>query len=330
MQSPGGAHRAGRLVRAAVLAVILAVCLAVILVVRMPEVAAWRWYAMSGEPAMTAGDLSLAKPLRWFDDYYAVADLGEGTYAIAEPRYAQCNFSYLVVGSERALLFDTGPGLRDVRRVVEKLTALPVVVVPSHLHFDHIGNLPRFEDVALPDLPALREQSRDGNVELGFYQFLGFVEGFKRPVFTVSRWIVAGSTIGLGGRELTLLSVPGHAPESVALLDRRTNRLFAGDFMYPSAIFAFLPGANLHDYLVSAQQVAGVLDNASAIFGGHGCEKLPTVDLPVLRRSDLMALASALAVADTDRWRAGNGWYPREIAVNARMKLLAKYPWMWP
>jgi hydroxyacylglutathione hydrolase len=307
-----------------------ALVLAALLVIRMPEVAAWRWYVTAGKPAMTVGNLSLAEPLRWLDDYYVVADLGEGTFAIGEPRYGQCNFSYLVVGSQRALLFDTGPGLHDIRKAVTTLTALPIVALPSHLHFDHVGNLPRFEYVALPDLPPLREQSHDGTFTLGFYQFLGFVEGFKRPVFQVSRWIGPGSEIDLGGRELTLLSVPGHTPDSVVLLDRQTNRLFAGDFIYPSEIYAFLPGANLRDYATSAQGVARVLNDASSIYGGHGCDHLPTVDVPILHRTDVVALQKALESADTAGWHAGTGWYPREIAVNDRMKLLAKYPWMRP
>jgi hypothetical protein len=114
------------------------VALAAIVIWRMPEVAAWRWYLSSGNPAMVAGDISLAKPLRWFDDYYVLAELGDGAYAIGEPRYGQCNFSYLIVGSERALLFDTGPGIRDITKVVKALTSLPTVALPSHLHFDQL------------------------------------------------------------------------------------------------------------------------------------------------------------------------------------------------
>jgi Metallo-beta-lactamase superfamily len=148
------------------------VALAAFLIWRMPEVVAWFWYLRSGSPAMGAGDVSLAKPLRWFDDYYVVANLGGDAYAIGEPRYGQCNFSYLIVGSERALLFDTGPGIRDITKVVKALTSLPTVALPSHLHFDHIGNLARFEDVALPDSPALRAQTRDSEFSLGFYQYL--------------------------------------------------------------------------------------------------------------------------------------------------------------
>lgn len=297
---------------------------------RMPEVAAWSWYVRAGRPAMLEDEVSLAAPLRWFDNYYAVAEIGDGAYAIGEPRYGQCNFSYLIVGSERALLFDTGPGIRDITKVVKALTSLPTVALPSHLHFDHIGNLPRFEEVALPDLPALRAQTRDGRFSLGLYQFLGFVEGFKRPTFRVTRWIPSGSNIDLGGHTLELISVPGHTPDSVVLLDRQSNRLFAGDFIYPSNIYAFLPGANLSDYAASAARVAALLNDASTVYGGHGCDRVPTVDLPVLHRTDVAALEKALALAAAGDWRDGTGWYPRDIPVNERMRLLAKYPWMRP
>jgi hydroxyacylglutathione hydrolase len=312
------------------LVVSAAVALAAITIWRMPEVAAWWWFVRSGHPAMVEGEVSLAEPLRWFDDYYAVAEIGDGAYAIGEPRYGQCNFSYLIVGSQRALLFDTGPGIRDVTQVVKTLTSLPIVALPSHLHFDHVGNLGRFDEVALPDLPALRAQMRDGRFSLGFYQFLGFVEGFKRPTFPVTRWIPTGSDIDLGGRSLELISVPGHTPDSVVLLDRRSNRLFAGDFIYPSEIYAFLPGANLGDYAGSAQRVAAMLNDASIVYGGHGCDRPPTVDLPVLHRADVAALEKALVLAAAGKWHDGTGWYPRDIAVNERMKLLAKYPWMRP
>ncbi len=304
--------------------------LAIVLVWRLPEVTAWLWYIRAGSPAMVSETLTLAKPLRWFDDYYAVAELGDGAYAIGEPRYGQCNFAYLIVGSRQALLFDTGPGVRDITPLVKTLTSLPILALPSHLHFDHVGNLRRFEDVALPDLSALRAQTRDGKFHLGFYQFLGFVEGFKRPVFPVTRWIAPGAEIDLGGRSLQLISVPGHTPDSIVLFDRDSNRLFAGDFIYPTDIYAYLPGANLADYAASARRIAGILNDASTVYAGHGCDRLPLIDLPIMHRTDVVALKNALTLAAAGNLRDGTGWYPRNIPVNARMTLLAKYPWMRP
>ena len=222
---------------------------------RMPELYAWWWYLRSGHPEMTSGALKLHAPLRWFDDYYVVADLGAGAYAIGEPRYGQCNFNYLILGTQRALLFDTGPGLRDIRVVVRALTDLPVLALPSHLHFDHVGDLSLFSAVALPDLPPLRRQVRAGKFALGFYQYLGFVEGWRRPQFAVTEWLRPDSAIDLGGRQLQLVSLPGHSADSVVLLDRAADRVFAGDFIYPSSIYAFTPGAALASYARSAHRL---------------------------------------------------------------------------
>jgi len=301
-----------------------------VLLWRLPEAAAWWWRAHAGSPQMTTGALSLVPPLRWFDSYYVVADLGEGAYAIGEPRYGQCNFSYLIVGSRRALLFDTGPGIRDITPVVQALTTQPVEALPSHLHFDHVGNLARFQEVGLPDLPGLRRQLHNGRFALGFYQYLGFVEGFRRPTFKVSDWIRPGTPIDLGDRSLTLLSVPGHTPDSVVLYDAKADRLYAGDFIYPSSIYAYLPGADLHTYAASARRLEQLLDERSVIYGAHGCDPLPRVQLPVLARADLVSLQQALQAAATTAGPSGSGWYPRELPVNKRMTLLAKYPWMSP
>ena len=100
--------------------------------------------------------------VRWFDDYFTIEALDERSFAIGEPRYAQANYSYLLLGRERAVLFDAGPGVRDIRPVAESLTALPITFVPSHFHYDHVGNRIPFDDVAVVDLPYLRERAPDG------------------------------------------------------------------------------------------------------------------------------------------------------------------------
>jgi glyoxylase-like metal-dependent hydrolase (beta-lactamase superfamily II) len=55
-----------------------------------------------------------------------------------------------------AILFDAGPGLRDIRAVAESLTTLPITFLPSHLHYDHVGNTVSIEHVALIDVAATR------------------------------------------------------------------------------------------------------------------------------------------------------------------------------
>src|SRR3954451_12381975 len=106
----------------------------------------------------------LAPDVRWFDEWYAVEEIAPGIHAIGEPRYHQLNWNYLIAGKERALLFDTGPGLHDIAPVAASLTELPVTAMPSHLHYDHTGNLHRFSNLAMADLPVLRACELDGLV----------------------------------------------------------------------------------------------------------------------------------------------------------------------
>ncbi len=306
----------------------LSALMALLVVWRAPEAQSWWWRIRDGHPIMSSTQPTLAAPLRWFDDYYVVGEMGEGAFAIGEPLYGQCNFSYLIVGAQRALLFDTGPGVRDISPVVRALTSLPVEVLPSHLHFDHTGNLYRLDDVALPDLPALHAQVHDGVFSLGLYQSLGFMEGFERKPFRVAHWLEIGSEIDLGERRLQLLNVPGHTPESVVLVDRGSNRVYAGDFIYPSDIYAFLPGASLADYAASARRLDAMVDDQTKFHGAHGCDRPPLVDVPTLTRADVRALGDALALAANSAGPLGHGWFPRVVPVSQRVTLLATYPWM--
>jgi glyoxylase-like metal-dependent hydrolase (beta-lactamase superfamily II) len=271
-------------------------------------------------PGLLAPPATLRPGLAWQDDYYAIERLDESTWAIGEPRYAQQNLSYLIAGRERAVLFDAGPGLRELAPVVTGLTGLPVTFVPSHLHYDHVGGARGFERVALIDLPALREQAPDGVLRPRFAQHLGALEGIEARPIEVDEWWAPGSVVDLGGRALEVWHTPGHTPESASLLDRERGMLFAGDYLYPGELYAFLPGSSLADYLSTAERLASALPDPTAIHGGHGTELATSAS--VLAARDLLDLRRALREIRGGE-RAGSGWFPRAYPVNERLTLLS-------
>lgn len=235
------------------------------------------------------------------DGWYAVRPLDEDTLAIGEPLYAQRNWSYLIRGTRRALLFDTGSYLGDITGVLSRHARSAVTVLPSHMHYDHLGNVERLAPVSLPDLPCLRACADGGAVTPTERLFLGEDENRAPPRFTVSEWLPIGATIDLGGRELTLLHTPGHSPDSVSLWEPRRDRLYAADFLYPGPLYAQTPGASLRDYRDAARTLAATIGPETRILGAHGAAG-PAGDppLPLVSRADLEALVARLDGLMTD------------------------------
>src|SRR5690349_20722242 len=163
--------------------------------------------------------------VRWFDDWYAIEEIAPGLFGIGEPKYKWLNWNYLIVGSERALLFDTGPGVRNIVPVVASLTDKPTTVLLSHLHFDHSGNFSRFDDTALPDLPVLRVCERDGLFHPTDDLYLTDDADVPWVPHAVRHWWPVGHSIDLGGTTLEIIATPGHSPESISLCNRERRLL---------------------------------------------------------------------------------------------------------
>jgi len=258
----------------------------------------------------------------WWDDYYTVEWLDERTLAIGEPRFVQRNFVYLILGDTRAVLFDTGPGLRSsLRRLVEETTDLPVVAAPSHLHYDHIGNLASFDEIALMDVAGVRDQLVDGVLVPTPAQFLGQIEGYAAPALRPTEWWAPGMRIDLGGRELLVLHTPGHTPESISLWDESGGLLFAGDFIYPGPLFAFLPNSSLDDYRRAVDRALTAVPSEVRSYGGHGDPA--DTRAPALTRRDILDLGSVLDGIEAGTSTGGHGLFPRVYPVNGRMELWA-------
>ncbi len=73
-------------------------------------------------------------------------EFAPGTYEIDE---FDCDSVFLLVGTERALLLDTGVGIGDLRGLVEQITDKPYDVAVSHGHMDHVGGAAWFDRIWL-------------------------------------------------------------------------------------------------------------------------------------------------------------------------------------
>jgi glyoxylase-like metal-dependent hydrolase (beta-lactamase superfamily II) len=248
------------------------------------------------------------------------------TIAVGEPRYYQGNYSYLIMGADRALLFDAGTGNRDIVALVRSLTRLPVTVIPSHLHFDHVGALGRFDRTALIDSASLRTRARDGYLALERDEFLGLADALPAPHFKVDDWWPADSIIDLGGRQVRILSTPGHTPTSVSLYDAERHQLIAGDFIYPGDLYAFLPAASRSAYLATTRQLIAMVDPQTRIYCAHMADAPDVIAAPILGVTDLRALEATL-IAIANGSAVSTGFYPRIFPVRGPIHFATGFAW---
>ncbi len=258
------------------------------------------------------------------EEYYTVVSLDPQTFAISEPHYWARNISYLIVGNERALLFDSGPGHRDIRPVVESLTHLPVTFLPSHFHYDHTGREGSFDRIAVVDLPHIRDQARGNELTLSWEQHLGSAEGIETPTLTIDEWIKPGQVIDLGQRRLLLLYTPGHTDNSVSLYDADRQIMFSGDFVSGPLAGALTPTSNLGDYLQTTERVLESTNSRTTIHGAHGPED---GTMPSNNHDDLTDLRATLIKVREGEIK-GTGTYPVIYSVNERMILAAEPRWL--
>lgn len=231
------------------------------------------------------------------DDWFQVYKVADRVYAIYEPYQIQEVISYLILGTQAALLFDTGMGMSRISAVVGELTSLPVQVLNSHTHFDHIGGNAEFEHIVALDTAFTRGNARHYPAEVyrdeaqpdalcrGLPGGLTAATWHIRP-FTPEKYITDGYRIDLGGRELEVLHVPGHTPDAVALLDARARILWTGDNYYDGPIWLFFPETDLDEFQASIDRLAALVPELDLLLTSH--------NTPIARPTRLLQLKEAL------------------------------------
>jgi len=243
-------------------------------------------------------------------DWFEVYQVDPNVYAIYEPRQWQEVISYLVIGRERALLFDTGMGIAGIRTVVSALTDRPIVVLNSHSHHDHVGDNHAFTRVLALDLPYTRNHARGsphaevaGEVAPG--ALCGALPaGFDSATYRVRPWQVTGtvhdgSRIDLGERSVEVMHIPGHAPDAIALRDEANGLLFTGDTFYEGPIYVFGPGADFGAYTRSVERLASLAAPPRKLLTAHNVAVSDAHFLSALRDA-VRAIASGAATGARD------------------------------
>lgn len=145
---------------------------------------------------------------------------------------------YLVEGSERAALIDTGIGVGNLKALVDMLTDKPYFVLLTHGHVDHAMGAPAFNTVYMN--PADKEvYAAHSDISIRRkYLKMNMGENFTKvkeddyiPVAScdVYKSILPGDTFNLGGINLEICVGAGHTPGMITILIVEERTLLLGD-----------------------------------------------------------------------------------------------------
>jgi len=172
--------------------------------------------------------------------------------------------SYLVVGQERALLFDLAADHPDIRNYAQQVAGKPVQLVLSHGHFDHVFHLSQFSEAWLH--PADEYLIREG--------MMGMPPVNPCPILHP---LLAGDTIDLGDRILDVINIAGHTPGSIMLLDRQTRTLLSGDTGARRLLFGSAGFVPLADFCKALNKLHNL--EFDVMYSAHDRCALPKVHL---------------------------------------------------
>ncbi len=148
---------------------------------------------------------------------------------------------YIVEGTQKALLIDTGTRTAKLDSIIALITKKPLQVVITHAHGDHAGNIGFFKEISMHPADTILLSKR-----------------YKGKIIFVND----GDVFDLGETKIEVSHMPGHTPGSIILLDRKAGICYSGDAFGSNHVWLQLkPLSPMETYLNSCIKMEKIMDN---------------------------------------------------------------------
>ncbi|MBQ9162534.1 MAG: MBL fold metallo-hydrolase [Clostridia bacterium] len=180
---------------------------------------------------------------------------------------------YLVEDGGEALIIDPSAAAESILDTLERDGCVPVGILLTHGHFDHIFSVDTLRNyaakrgISLPlmihedDAPMLSDGKKSA-----FYTFFGK----DRQYAPAERLLCDGDTVTVGNSTITVRHTPGHSPGSVCYVCESAGVIFTGDTIFADGYGRYdLWGGNW-EILANSIKALRELDGNLTAYPGHG------------------------------------------------------------
>jgi len=192
---------------------------------------------------------------------FKITEINKNLYLLKDPLDVNL---FLIVGEEKALLFDTGYGVADIPAAVKSITKKPLTVVLGHGHIDHANGAYQFDEVYLrePDFDLCREHTAP---EFRDMLLSRLSESGLTPDFDPDEWTAKGrpnlkalqldTVFDLGGLHVKVIDMAGHTGGSIGLLIKELRILLDSDSAN-SHCWMYMPQSlSVREYIAMLERV---------------------------------------------------------------------------
>ncbi|MCL2810728.1 MAG: MBL fold metallo-hydrolase [Clostridia bacterium] len=147
-------------------------------------------------------------------------------------------YFYLIVGHNKALLFDTGHGVGNIPETIKAITTKPYTVVLGHGHIDHANGAYQFDEVYLHEgdfelsrlhcSPEFRGGVAD-DIEKKGLQLDADPAVWREAGSGNLKKLNPGTVFDLGGLHVEVVDMAGHTAGSIGLLVTEKRVLLNSD-----------------------------------------------------------------------------------------------------
>ncbi len=156
--------------------------------------------------------------------------------------------AYLFLGEDKALVVDTMYERNNLLDEVRKITDLPLEVVITHGHPDHIGGIGAFSDYPI----SINEK-----------------DAYMLPEGIKADYIKEGDKVSVGDFEFEVIEIPGHSRGSIALFDKNSGVLITGDSVQEGPVMMFDEECDMETYQKSMEKLKAYQSDVKYVFAGH-------------------------------------------------------------
>jgi glyoxylase-like metal-dependent hydrolase (beta-lactamase superfamily II) len=215
-------------------------------------------------------------------EWFSSRELTDRLTAYTEPfmnEYLRANM-YLIRGRDIDLLVDTGMGVLPFSEVIPANHGKPLLALATHIHVDHVGSLHEFADRAGPACSAADFATMPDAVT-----YASSLAALTEPVSQLpspdwkvetyaitpaplTRVLFEGDVVDLGDQRFRVVHLPGHSPDSIALIDERDGIFLSGDAIYDDLLIDDLPDSDRSAYRATMARILEL--PVRMAYGGHG------------------------------------------------------------